>query len=353
MSNRELKIFTGFIKSQWPAFVILCLAAAIFSVINILGKAPSADIDYGLFLLFFLAVCLLFANYVNYRKRVKKLLRECENLSLLHSDLPKAHDYESKCYGDMIDKLHRHVDLTVKKMNEDYVNQIEYYSMWVHQIKTPIAALRLMVQSDANIKDKLAWQTELFKIEQYVSMVLMYLRLSDLAEDMIFQKVDVRSVVNSCVKKYSTVFIYKKLSVSIEDFSMETVSDAKWLAVIIEQFLSNSLKYTPKGTIYFECEKNDDGRQALVIRDEGIGIRREDIPRIFDKGYTGYNGRIFEKSTGIGLYMAKKAADHLGIQFHVTSEVGRGTKVVISMPAGNECSGKTACEALNHKVTGM
>lgn len=345
MSSRELKIFIGFIKSQWPALVILCLAAAIFSVLNILGKVPSAYIDYGVFLLCFLSLIIMFVNYVNYRRRVKKLLQGCENLSLLYSDLPKPHDYESKCYEAVIDKLHRQVDASVQKMNEDYVNQIDYYSMWVHQIKTPIAALRLMVQSDSHIKDKLAWQTEIFKIEQYVSMVLMYLRLSDLAEDMIFETVDVKSIVNQCVKKYSTVFIYKRLSVSIEDFSMETVSDAKWLAVIIEQFLSNSLKYTPKGTIYFYCEKSGK-EQALVIRDEGIGIRSEDIPRIFDKGYTGYNGRIFEKSTGIGLYMAKKAAGHLGLRFHVTSEVGRGTKTVIFMPKVRERIADTAKAAV-------
>lgn len=330
MKQREIKIFSGFIKSQWAAWVILCLAAVIFFVLDRLGPAPSVYTFYGIFLLVFLTMVMMAGCYVKYRGRVIKLWQACEHMSLTASDLPAAVGFEDALYGEIIAKLHKKMDETVRQINEGYVNQVDYYSMWVHQIKTPIAALRLMVQSDVSIQNKLAWQTEIFKIEQYVSMVLMYLRLSDMAQDMVFETVNVRPLVSACVKKYSTMFIYKRLSVDIGDFEMETVSDSKWLSVIIEQFLSNSLKYTDKGVIHIYQE----GAKVpvLVIEDEGIGIRHEDIPRIFDKGYTGCNGRAYEKSTGIGLYMAKKTADYLGIKFDVTSEVGAGTKVRIIMP---------------------
>lgn len=331
MSHREIKIFLGFMKSQWAAWGILCLAAVIFFALDRLGLAPSLYTAYGIFLLAFLTVTIMFVSYVNYRRRIIKLMQACEQMSLIASDLPVSSGLEGELYGQIIAKLHKKMDETLREIDDNYVNQVDYYSMWVHQIKTPIAALRLMVQGDGNLRNKLAWQTEIFKIEQYVSMVLMYLRLSDMALDMVFETVDVRPLVSACVKKYSTMFIYKRLAVDIPDFEIQTVSDSKWLTVIIEQFLSNSLKYTDKGTIHIYCEAKGEA-PVLVIEDEGIGIRSEDIPRIFDKGYTGCNGRAYEKSTGIGLYMAKKTADYLGIRFEVTSEVGAGTKVCIIMP---------------------
>ena len=220
MRQREIKIFSGFMKSQWAAWVIVCLAAVIFFVLDRLGKAPSSYIVYGIFLLIFLTVIIMLINYVNYRRRVIKLMQAYEHMSLSLSDLPAASDCEGEYYGKIIAKLYEETSKMLQKMNHDYVNQIDYYSMWVHQIKTPIAALRLMVQSDASLQNKLAWQTELFKIEQYVSMVLMYVRLSDLSQDMVLEPVDVRPLVSASVKKYSTMFIYKRLAVDIADFNL-------------------------------------------------------------------------------------------------------------------------------------
>lgn len=331
MRKKELKIFLGFMKSQWAAWVILCLSAVIFFLLDKLGLTSSPYTVYGIFLLTFLTFVIMFINYVKYRARALTLLKAFEHMSLDVSDLPNPGDFEGECYTAIIDALHRKMAEAVHRLDENYTDQIDYYSMWVHQIKTPIAALRLMVQSELSLSNKLAWQTEIFKIEQYVAMVLMYLRLTNLAQDMVLETVDVRAVVSACVKKYSTMFIYKKLSVDISEFNMQAASDAKWLAVIVEQFLSNSLKYTERGSIHIYCEQTKKV-QALVIEDEGIGIRSEDIPRIFDKGYTGCNGRAYEKSTGIGLYIAKKTADYLGIRFEVSSSVGVGTKVRIVLP---------------------
>lgn len=331
--NDELKIIAGYLKSQWPALAVLGMAAAIFSALNVLSRDGSVDVYYGIFLLCVLALCVLAVNYSGYRRRVKKLMRSARNVSLDCSDLPKPNDVQSQQYGAMIDSLHRKMTETVNKIQEDYTEQMDYYSMWIHQIKTPISALRLMIQADQTLTDKMAWEAEIFKIEQYASMVLWYVRLSDLAEDMIFENVPLHPLVCASVKKYSTIFIHKHLAVDIEDFDISAVSDAKWLAVIFEQFLSNSLKYSSKGTIRISCRRVNETETALVVTDEGIGIRSQDLPRIFDKGYTGYTGRIYEKSTGIGLYMAKKAADHLGIRLEVTSQYGQGTKAVIYCPA--------------------
>ena len=336
--NDELKTIAGYLKSQWPALAVLGIAAAIFSALNVLSRDGSVDVYYGIFLLVVLALCVLLANYLVYRQRVKKLMRGERNVSLDFSDLPKPYDAQSQQYTAIIDKLHRKMTETVSKIQEDYTEQLDYYSMWIHQIKTSISAMRLIIQADQTLTDKMAWEAEIFKIEQYASMVLWYVRLSDLAEDMIFETVPLHPLVCASVKKYSTIFIHKHLAVDIEDFDISAVSDAKWLAVIFEQFLSNSLKYSSKGTIRIKCRRVNGTEAELIIRDEGIGIRAEDIPRIFDKGYTGYNGRIYEKSTGIGLYMAKKAADHLGVRLEVTSLYGKWTEAAIYCPAVREKS---------------
>ena len=149
-----------------------------------------------------------------------------------------------------------------------------------------------------------------------------------MAEDTVIDKIDVYNVVRESVKKFSSVFISKHLSVDILYFDRLVYTDAKWLAFLIEQFISNSVKYTNKGTVRI-FGKSLDKQWVLYIKDEGIGIRSEDIPRIFEKGYTGYNGRIYKKSTGIGLYLAKSAADRLGLKLEVISEVGKGTAVKI------------------------
>ncbi len=203
----------------------------------------------------------------------------------------------------------------------------DFFALWAHQIKTPIAALKLLFQDEEpSIGD---CKRELFKIENYVSMALNYLRFEDMSGDMVLEKCQLEPLIKQVVKKFSTIFIYQHLTVELKDLDKEILTDEKWFSFVLEQVLSNALKYTKTGGI--KIFARDNAGIEIVIRDTGVGIKSEDLPRVFEKGYTGYNGRIDKKASGLGLYMCKGACDKLGHKIRIESEVGRGTDVIITV----------------------
>ncbi|MFS9449881.1 sensor histidine kinase [Streptococcus cristatus] len=202
---------------------------------------------------------------------------------------------------------------------------MDYYTLWAHQIKTPIAASSLLVGEIEDKKVKNQLEQELFKIESYVNIVLQYLRLESFHEDLVLKKENVEDLVKEIVKKYAIFFIQKGLSLNLHDLDRTIITDRKWFVVILEQVLSNSLKYTSQGgiEIYFQ-------EDTLYIKDSGLGIQDSDLLRVFERGFSGYNGRLTQQSSGLGLYLSKKIADELGHQIIITSQVGQGTTVMIS-----------------------
>ena len=202
---------------------------------------------------------------------------------------------------------------------------MDYYTLWAHQIKTPIAASSLLVGEIEDKKVKNQLEQELFKIESYVNIVLQYLRLESFHEDLVLKKENVEDLVKEIVKKYAIFFIQKGLSLHLHDLDRTIITDRKWFVVILEQVLSNSLKYTSQGgiEIYFQ-------EDTLYIKDSGLGIQDADLLRVFERGFSGYNGRLTQQSSGLGLYLSKKIADELGHQISITSQVGQGTTVMIS-----------------------
>ena len=202
---------------------------------------------------------------------------------------------------------------------------MDYYTLWAHQIKTPIAASSLLVGEIEDKKVKNQLEQELFKIESYVNIVLQYLRLESFHEDLVLKKENVEDLVKEIVKKYAIFFIQKGLSLSLHDLDRTIITDRKWFVVILEQVLSNSLKYTSQGgiEIYFQ-------EDALYVKDSGLGIQDADLLRVFERGFSGYNGRLTQQSSGLGLYLSKKIADELGHQISIASQVGHGTTVMIS-----------------------
>ena len=202
---------------------------------------------------------------------------------------------------------------------------MDYYTLWAHQIKTPIAASSLLVGEIEDKKVKNQLEQELFKIESYVNIVLQYLRLESFHEDLVLKKENVEDLVKEIVKKYAIFFIQKGLSLSLHDLDRTIITDKKWFVVILEQVLSNSLKYTSQGgiEIYFQ-------EDTLYIKDSGLGIQDADLLRVFERGFSGYNGRLTQQSSGLGLYLSKKIADELGHQISIASQVGQGTTVMIS-----------------------
>ena len=202
---------------------------------------------------------------------------------------------------------------------------MDYYTLWAHQIKTPIAASSLLVGEIEDKKVKNQLEQELFKIESYVNIVLQYLRLESFHEDLVLKKENLEDLVKEIVKKYAIFFIQKGLSLHLHDLDRTIITDRKWFVVILEQVLSNSLKYTSQGgiEIYFQ-------EDTLYIKDSGLGIQDADLLRVFERGFSGYNGRLTQQSSGLGLYLSKKIADELGHQISIASQVGHGTTVMIS-----------------------
>ena len=204
----------------------------------------------------------------------------------------------------------------------------DFFVLWTHQIKTPIAALKLLFEDEtSNIGN---CKSELFKIENYVEMALNYLRFEEMSGDMVLEKCNLESLVKQTIKKYSTIFIYQHLSVGLENLDCEILTDDKWFSFVLEQVVSNALKYTKEGGIKIFSRDTDEGKE-IVVRDSGVGIRSEDVPRVFDKGYTGYNGRVDKKASGIGLYLCKGVCNKLGHGIRIESELGKGTDVIITV----------------------
>nr|WP_295309228.1 sensor histidine kinase [uncultured Blautia sp.] len=241
-------------------------------------------------------------------------------------------------YQELVKELYRAKRELVSGNRIAKKEMLDYYGMWVHQIKTPIAALDILLQNTEQnlyqsdeketIQDAVSvadMKMELFKIEQYVEMALNYLRVEDISSDLSFEKCAVDDMVRQAVRKYAKVFISKKIQMDFKPTNIYTVTDEKWFVFVLEQLLSNSLKYTKEGKISIFMEG-----KALVIEDTGIGIPAEDIPRIFEKGFTGYNGREDKKSTGIGLYLCKNIMDKLHWNIMADSEVGTGTKIYLT-----------------------
>jgi len=206
------------------------------------------------------------------------------------------------------------------------MEMIDYYTLWAHQIKTPIASMRLTLQNeDSPLARKL--MAELFHIEQYVEMVLVFLRLDSKTTDYLFREYSLDEIIRQAVKKFAGEFIGRKLKLEYEPVDVKVVTDEKWLSFVIEQVLSNALKYTPSGKITISMEKD----RVLCIRDTGMGIAPEDLPRIFEKGYTGYLGRQDKRASGIGLYLCKRICRNLGHGILAESVPGQGTAIRIDL----------------------
>lgn len=300
--------------------------AAAFFAVTALAGLPMGAVSYaallsGAGLLVLLAVDM--ARFYTHLKALKRL-EAMDGLDTL--PLPVSRDPMLQAYQALALRLHTDMRRLMDAFDAREQDAMDYYTLWMHQIKTPIAAMRLMLDPDNR-----PMQNELFRVEQYVEMALEYLRLSGNGTDLVFAPVKVDEVIRSQLRKYADLFILSKLSLDYEETDLVAVTDGKWLGFIIGQLLSNAVKYTPKGgrvTIRVANER-------FSLSDTGIGIAPEDLPRVFDKGYTGFNGRLQSKSSGIGLYLCKRAADMLSHKISIASTAGKGTCVTLDLKRYN------------------
>ena len=265
-------------------------------------------------------------SFVRFWRKHKILRKMEEAIFVTAEDLPETTTLIEEDYQHLIQRLvreNRQRQAAADSMLEDLTS---YYTLWVHQIKTPIAAMDLLLQAGPDRATEM--EIELQKIAQYVDMVLQYLRLDSTAKDLVLQRCQLDAVVRQTVRKYAKLFILKKIQLVFQETKWEVLSDEKWLCFLLEQLLSNALKYTPEGgkiSIFLDGETN------LVIADTGIGIAPEDLPRVFEKGFTGNNDRMDKKATGIGLYLCRRVTNLLGHTISIASEPGVGTQVRLGL----------------------
>ena len=262
--------------------------------------------------------------------REKRKHRELEALygaADVESDsLPVPENRAEEDYQEIIRGLQTALRREKETQEEARKDMEDYYAMWVHQIKAPIAVMNVLLQQDDTAENR-ELRAELFRVEQYADMALSYVRLGGGGSDLVIQEYALDGIIRKAIRKYAGQFIRKRIRLVYDGTDERVLTDEKWLSFIIEQLLSNAVKYTAEGTVTISV----DGQKKMAVADTGIGIASEDLPRIFEKGYTGYNGRLDKKSTGIGLYLCRMTADRLGHRLTVASEPGKGSRFTIDL----------------------
>ena len=310
-------MFWDYLKSRLKVLVLLVVVEGIFVSSYFLFDLPAVTVLYPLVLS---SVAILIAGVIDFLIVFNKHGR------LKRNDLPQASGPLEKDYQEIINKLKEEQEYSRQKTTSDFNNMVEYYTVWAHQIKTPIASMRLQIQSvDSDLARRL--DGDLNRIEAYVEMVLTFLRLDSDSTDYVIRKIDLDAVIKPAIRKFARDFISKKLTMDFKPTEYKVLSDDKWLSFVIEQVLSNAVKYTKKGGIKVYMDEPG----ILCIEDTGIGISAEDLPRVFENGYTGFNGREDKRASGIGLYLCKHICDNLGHKIYAESEPGVGTKIKIDM----------------------
>lgn len=321
-----MDIIKSYIKKNLKIYLLLIVFIFIFVLIFYLYNLPFESLFYGGLLCFLVSLIASIIDYNNYRKSYIDLKYLETNILSSMEDLPKSLDIRVEYYQKIIERLHNEVERLKIEDNKKMEDLADYYSMWIHQIKTPIAAMNFLLDNEET--DVKVFKQELFKIERYVEMVLTYIRLGSETSDYVITSIDLDEVVRENIKKYATLFINKKIKLNYVSHETYVISDKKWLGFAFEQLLSNAIKYIKSGG---EISINI-SESKLIIEDNGIGIYEEDLPRIFEQSFTGLNGRYEKKSSGLGLYLCKKTLDKLQHKIEITSEVNKGTKVIVSFP---------------------
>lgn len=316
----------SYIRTNIKTLLIFLLFTAVFAVMSYVCGMPGEATGYALLLCTVVSAVAVTADFLKFRAKHRALMHFAEEVSCSISNMPMPSNLIENDYCEIIKTLNASKRDLAAKLTGQYSDLLDYYTMWAHQIKTPIAAMRLVLSgSDTDTAREL--REELQKTEQYADMVLMYLKLDAGAEDYVIRRCSLDSIIRQSVKKYASQFIRKKIRLEYEPVEYEVLTDEKWLMFVIEQIISNSLKYTRQGSIAITLETGG----ILCIRDTGIGIDEADIPRVFEKGFTGLNGRTDRKATGIGLYLCRRILTSLGHEIRISSSAGKGTAVRIDL----------------------
>lgn len=319
-----MKLFALYIKQRWRILAASAVIFIIFFVSFMLYHLPVKAVIYPTALCVIFCLIMLITDFFKMKRR-HDVLQSIQGITDVATEIfPSPLGICEKDYQKIIRLVCKEHSEYCTDANQRYYDIVDYYTAWAHQIKTPIASMRLHLQNeDSALSRKLV--VDLFHIEQYVEMVMMFLKLDSESTDYVFKEYDLDSVIKQAIKKFAGEFIDRRLILIYEPVNTTVITDEKWLLFVIEQILSNALKYTFSGSITIKMENE----KRLCICDTGIGIAPEDLPRIFEKGYTGYNGRRDKNASGIGLYLCRRILKQLGHTIKAESVVDEGTVIII------------------------
>ena len=319
-----MKLFLRYLQNKLGVILLFLAFFAVLAFSFLLYRLPAEAVLYPAALCVLLGIGALLLDFFQVRRR-HEVLRDLKEID---AELPEVRDIEADDYREIV-RLLREANREARTRSEtDMAAMVDYYTLWVHQIKTPIAAMRLRLQ-DEDTELSRALLSDLGRIERYVSMVLTYLRLENGATDYVIKETDLDSVIRPVLRQFAGEFISRKLKLDYTPVDRKVLTDGKWLSFVVEQVLSNALKYTPSGSVSIFMEDP----AVLVIRDTGIGIPPEDLPRVFERNYTGLAGRADTRASGIGLSLCKSVCDRLGHTISIESTPGEGTSVRIDLSA--------------------
>ena len=321
-----MRLFFDYLKQKRRTVFTVSTFALIFAVSFFLYRLPVEAVLYPTLLCGVTGLFLLVLDFLRVKRRHEALAKIQTITDAMTARFPANADMETADYRRIIRLLCEEHAAYRTETNRKYAEMIDYYTVWAHQIKTPIASMRLSLQNeDSALSRKL--MGDLFRVEQYAQMVLTYLRLDSGSTDYVFREYDLDEIVKGAVKKFSAEFIGRRLRLVYTPLHTSVVTDEKWLSFVVEQVLSNALKYTPSGSVTISLV----GEKTLRIEDTGIGIAPSDLPRIFENGYTGFNGRLDKSASGLGLYLCRRICTQLGHTITASSVVGEGTAIDIGL----------------------
>lgn len=319
-----MKLLGNYLRRRKRIAVVFGLFCVIFAGTFAMYELPLGAAAYPAALCAGIGVCLTGLGYCRFRKKQKTVAGLAGQTAALIDKLPLPEDAVEEGYQDIIRSLQKEIAALAGREEEKYREMTDYYTLWAHQIKTPIATMRLTLRNeDTPVSRSLS--RDLLRIEQYAEMVMAFLRLDSTSTDYVFRSCPLDPIVRKAARRFSEEFIARRLKLNYQPIDAVVVTDAKWLGFVLEQVLSNALKYTREGGITISMR----GASALCVADTGAGIAPEDLPRIFEKGFTGNRGREDQRASGLGLYLCRRICRNLGTEIWAESRPGTGTAILI------------------------
>lgn len=326
-----MKLLLNFLYSRRRIIAVILTVMAVFVLFLVLYGVPAEAVLYAVLISGAITFAAAVGDFLKFRARCRLLSELQSEVLYTLEHLPSPDSELESGYHELLETLFMEKSAVISKADKRYEDSSDYFAMWAHRIKTPITAMSLALQGlDFPEKEELA--EDLQSIEQYVEMALCYVHLDGDENDFVIQKHSLDEIVKQAVRKFSRQFIRRKLALVYEPLEIDVLTDEKLLAFVICQLISNALKYTKQGSVTIELEAPD--APILLIRDTGIGIAAEDLPRVFERGFTGANGRIDKRATGIGLYLCKRICERLGHEISASSDAD-GTEIRIDLTPKN------------------